>query len=90
MISSPTCRLITLGCKVNQYESQFVKEALEQNGYREAADEEAADLCSQIVGIFRDHGSRESRTRARLCFLIQDRGVAWFRAELGVYSESPP
>ena len=39
-------------------------------------------LCGQIVEIFRDHGARESRNKARLAFLIQDRGVAWFRAEL--------
>jgi threonylcarbamoyladenosine tRNA methylthiotransferase MtaB len=42
---TPTCRLVTLGCKVNQYETQFVKELLEANGYREAAEQEAADLC---------------------------------------------
>ena len=41
----PTCRLVTLGCKVNQYETQLVKEALEQNGYREARENEPADLC---------------------------------------------
>lgn len=41
----PTCRLVTLGCKVNQYETQLVKEALERNGYREAAEDEPADLC---------------------------------------------
>jgi threonylcarbamoyladenosine tRNA methylthiotransferase MtaB len=40
-----TCRLVTLGCKVNQYETQLVKEALLQNGYREAGDDESADLC---------------------------------------------
>ena len=40
-----TCRLVTMGCKVNQYETQLVKEALEQHGYREAAREEPADLC---------------------------------------------
>jgi threonylcarbamoyladenosine tRNA methylthiotransferase MtaB len=40
-----TCRLVTLGCKVNQYETQLVKEALEQNGFREAAEDEPADLC---------------------------------------------
>jgi ferredoxin-nitrite reductase len=39
-------------------------------------------LCSQVVGIFRDHGPREARNRARLAFLIQERGVPWFRAEL--------
>ncbi|MEX0727392.1 MAG: tRNA (N(6)-L-threonylcarbamoyladenosine(37)-C(2))-methylthiotransferase MtaB [Planctomycetaceae bacterium] len=40
-----TCRLITLGCKVNQYETQLVKEALLRSGYREADDAEAAELC---------------------------------------------
>jgi NAD(P)H-nitrite reductase large subunit len=58
-------------------------------GYRPASPldvfarpEEAARLCAEIVRIFRDHGSREMRPRARLAFLVQDRGVAWFRAEL--------
>jgi threonylcarbamoyladenosine tRNA methylthiotransferase MtaB len=45
MTASRTCRLITLGCKVNQYETQYVKETLEANGYREAAPNEPADLC---------------------------------------------
>ena len=40
-----TCRLVTLGCKVNQYETQHAKEMLQANGYREAADGEPADLC---------------------------------------------
>lgn len=40
-----TCQLVTLGCKVNQYETQLVKEALEKNGYREAGEAETADLC---------------------------------------------
>jgi nitrite reductase (NADH) large subunit len=44
--------------------------------------EEAAALCREATLIFRDHGSRASRVRARLAFLIEDRGVAWFRAEL--------
>jgi nitrite reductase (NADH) large subunit len=43
---------------------------------------DAARLCAEITRLFRDHGARESRTRARLAFLIQDRGIAWFRTEL--------
>jgi NAD(P)H-nitrite reductase large subunit len=43
---------------------------------------DAANLCAQITLIFRDHGGRESRTRARLAFVIQDRGAIWFRNEL--------
>ena len=51
--------------------------------------EEAARLCAQITLIFRDHGSRESRTRSRLAFLIQDRGIGWFRSELQRRSAQP-
>jgi ferredoxin-nitrite reductase len=44
--------------------------------------EDAARLCAQITLIFRDHGARATRVRSRLAFLIEDRGIAWFRAEL--------
>jgi ferredoxin-nitrite reductase len=44
--------------------------------------EEAAPVCAAIALIFRDHGPREARSRARLAFLIEERGVGWFREEL--------
>ncbi len=44
--------------------------------------DEAAAVCSHIVMIFRDHGARELRTKARLAFLIEEWGVAKFRMEL--------
>ncbi|MFO1019899.1 MAG: tRNA (N(6)-L-threonylcarbamoyladenosine(37)-C(2))-methylthiotransferase MtaB [Planctomycetales bacterium] len=44
-VAEKTCRLVTLGCKVNQYETQLVKETLVRNGFREAEEGEAADLC---------------------------------------------
>src|SRR5580704_9467412 len=56
-----TCRLVTLGCKVNQYETQVVKEALEQNGYREATDDEAADLC--VVNTCTVTGTGDAKSR---------------------------
>jgi ferredoxin-nitrite reductase len=43
---------------------------------------EAAAICSHIVMIFRDHGARELRTKARLAFLIEEWGVEKFRKEL--------
>jgi threonylcarbamoyladenosine tRNA methylthiotransferase MtaB len=45
MTTARTCRLLTLGCKVNQYETQLIKEALEASGYREADADEPAELC---------------------------------------------
>jgi ferredoxin-nitrite reductase len=51
--------------------------------------EHAAELCAQIVLIFRDHGSRETRSRARLAFLVDDWGVERFREELERRMEAP-
>jgi NAD(P)H-nitrite reductase large subunit len=42
----------------------------------------AAALCGHVTEIFRDHGSRASRTKARLSFLVEAWGVPKFRAEL--------
>jgi NAD(P)H-nitrite reductase large subunit len=44
--------------------------------------EQAASVCSHITLLFRDHGSRRARNRARLAFLIEDWGVDRFRREL--------
>lgn len=56
-----TCRLVTLGCKVNQYETQLVKETLERNGYREAAEDEPADLCVVNTCTVTNNGDSRSR-----------------------------
>ena len=56
-----TCRLVTLGCKVNQYETQLVKETLLSNGFREAAENEAADLC--VVNTCTVTGEADSKGR---------------------------
>jgi ferredoxin-nitrite reductase len=39
---------------------------------------EAAAICSHIVAIFRDHGARELRTKARLAFLVENWGIENF------------
>ncbi|HHW51036.1 MAG TPA: radical SAM protein, partial [Pseudoclavibacter sp.] len=56
-----TCRLVTLGCKVNQYETQLVREALERQGYREATDEEIAELCVVNTCTVTSNGDSRSR-----------------------------
>lgn len=40
----PSFKTITLGCKVNQYETQYVREGLVRLGYAEAASDAPADL----------------------------------------------
>ena len=44
--------------------------------------EEAAEVCAAIALLFRDHGPRESRSKARLAFLLGEWGAERFRQEL--------
>ena len=44
--------------------------------------EEAAEVCSAITLVFRDHGLREARNKARLAFLLEAWGEARFREEV--------
>ncbi|MFO0926576.1 MAG: radical SAM protein [Gemmataceae bacterium] len=61
----PTVRLATLGCKVNQYETQYVKELLERNGHVEAAAGEPADLCVVNTCTVTHEGDAKSRQLIR-------------------------
>ncbi len=60
-----TCRLVTLGCKVNQYETQYVKEMLESAGYVEAAEGRPADLCVVNTCTVTHEGDAKSRQTVR-------------------------
>ncbi len=51
----------TLGCKVNQYETQFVREGLLKSGFDDAAKDEPADLC--IVNTCTVTGEGDSKSR---------------------------
>lgn len=44
--------------------------------------EQAEAVAKAIVTIHRDFGDRSNRRHARLKYVIDDRGVEWFRAEL--------
>ncbi len=65
MTAPRTCRLVTLGCKVNQYETQYVKETLEANGYVEANEGEHADLCVVNTCTVTAEGDAKSRQAVR-------------------------
>lgn len=51
----------TLGCKVNQYETQFVREGLLGAGYEVASDSEPADLCIVNTCTVTNEGDSKSR-----------------------------
>ncbi len=56
-----TVRTHTLGCKVNQYETEFVREGLLGIGYQDAADGEPADLCIVNTCTVTAEGDSKSR-----------------------------
>ena len=58
-------------------------------GFRPATDldvfvlpRDAAQLCSEITLLYRDHGPREARNKCRMAFLVEEWGSARFRREL--------
>ncbi len=51
----------TLGCKVNQYETQYVREGLASIGYADAEAGEAADLCVVNTCTVTAEGDSKSR-----------------------------
>ena len=55
--------------------------------------EQAVDVAEKVVLVQRDFGDRTDRKHARLKYTVEDRGVAWFRAEverrLGYRLEDP-
>ncbi len=51
----------TLGCKVNQYETQYVREGLLQAGYQDAVPDEPADVCLVNTCTVTREGDAKSR-----------------------------
>ena len=55
----------TLGCKVNQYETQFVREGLHRAGFEDAQGTETADLCIVNTCTVTGEGDAKSRQVVR-------------------------
>jgi threonylcarbamoyladenosine tRNA methylthiotransferase MtaB len=87
MTAPRTCRLVTLGCKVNQYETQYVKETLEANGYVEAAEGQQADLCIVNTCTVTAEGDAKSRQAVRRLHQAQPRSEI---VVIGCYATRDP
>jgi threonylcarbamoyladenosine tRNA methylthiotransferase MtaB len=60
-----TLKTITLGCKVNQYETDFVREGLLGIGYQDVEEDAAADLCIVNTCTVTHEGDAKSRQAIR-------------------------
>lgn len=54
-------KTLTLGCKVNQYETEWVRQSLHTAGYTDARDDESADLCIVNTCTVTSEGDSKSR-----------------------------
>lgn len=54
-------KTVTLGCKVNQYETEYIREGLQGIGYEDAREEQAADLCIVNTCTVTNEGDSKSR-----------------------------
>ncbi|HET8656558.1 MAG TPA: NADPH-dependent assimilatory sulfite reductase hemoprotein subunit [Longimicrobiaceae bacterium] len=44
--------------------------------------DEVVEVARAVIAVQRDHGNRENRKRARLKYLLDERGMDWFRGEV--------
>lgn len=58
-------KTLTLGCKVNQYETELVRESLVRGGYRDADTAESADVCVVNTCTVTNEGDSKSRQAIR-------------------------
>ena len=64
-MADSSLKTLTLGCKVNQYETEFVRQGLVDSGFRDASEEEAADLCIVNTCTVTNEGDSKSRQAIR-------------------------
>jgi threonylcarbamoyladenosine tRNA methylthiotransferase MtaB len=62
---SAKLRVATLGCKVNQYETELVRQGLGQVGYRDCEGDDEADLCIVNTCTVTAEGDAKSRQLVR-------------------------
>jgi threonylcarbamoyladenosine tRNA methylthiotransferase MtaB len=60
-----TLRVATLGCKVNQYETELVRQALQRVGFADCPDSESADVCIVNTCTVTNEGDAKSRQVVR-------------------------
>lgn len=64
-MSSKKYKIVTLGCRTNQYESQGYSDQLQGMGYALAGDEEQAEVCIVNTCTVTESADRHSRTEIR-------------------------
>jgi threonylcarbamoyladenosine tRNA methylthiotransferase MtaB len=80
-------KIVTLGCKVNQYESAYLKEVLAREGWRQARGNEIPDMTIINTCIVTQRASHQSRQAIRKAIRENPRGRV---AAVGCYAQVFP
>lgn len=86
-MTTKSFKIITLGCKVNQYESAYLKESLLRAGLCEASRDESADIAVINTCIVTQRASYQSRQAIRKAVKENPSGVV---AAIGCYAQVFP
>src|SRR5438105_284345 len=84
---SATLKTLTLGCKVNQYETELIREGFSRAGFRDAVEGEAADLC--IVNTCTVTAEGDSKSRHAIRRLARENPAARI-VVMGCYATRAP
>jgi threonylcarbamoyladenosine tRNA methylthiotransferase MtaB len=82
-----TLKTLTLGCKVNQYETELVREGFLRAGFHDAAEGDAADLC--VVNTCTVTAEGDSKSRQAIRRLARDNPHALI-VVMGCYATRAP
>ena len=86
-MTNTSLKIITLGCKVNQYESAYLKESLVRKGWREASPNERADVTVINTCIVTLRATQQSRQAIRKAIRENPVGKV---AAIGCYAQVFP
>jgi threonylcarbamoyladenosine tRNA methylthiotransferase MtaB len=80
-------KIITLGCKVNQYESAYLKEALSLAGWRQAPNGVSVDFAVINTCVVTQKAAHQSRQSIRKAIRENPHGIV---AAIGCYAQVSP
>ena len=86
-MTNTSFRIITLGCKVNQYESAYLKDALGRAGWHRAVNGERADVSVVNTCIVTQKAAHQSRQEIRKAVRENPQGMI---AAIGCYAQVFP
>jgi threonylcarbamoyladenosine tRNA methylthiotransferase MtaB len=87
LMTNTSFRIITLGCKVNQYESAYLKDALARAGWHQAVNGERADVSVVNTCIVTQKAAHQSRQEIRKAIRENPKGIV---AAIGCYAQVFP